>query len=184
MLVLHPKTWMVIAGPLGELVSVGISVSVDTGAFVLVGMIALAVDVATAGVAVATPITTGVGVNIDGVGVAGRKGVGPGKGWMTQPLQDESRSVNKMGKMDFFIFSPLHSLYPACEMEQSPPFGFTLDCEPASRRTLSLLLLRANYSFAEKMIHVEYRQDAVSAVRTQIEASPDPMAGAVRVLYP
>ncbi len=77
MLVLHPNTWIVIAGPEGELVNDGagrgVSVFVDMGTLVLVGMITLAVDVA-------TPITTGVGVNIDGVGVEGRKGVGPGRG--------------------------------------------------------------------------------------------------------
>jgi len=73
-------------GPEGELVNVGtevgVSVLIEIGAFVFVGMIAGIVEVGTAGVAEAlvTPITTGVGVKMDGVGVAGRNGVGPGSG--------------------------------------------------------------------------------------------------------
>lgn len=53
-----------------------------------------------------TPITTGVAVYMDGVEVHGRKGVGPGRGWMIQPLQEVNRSVNKIKRMSFFIFSP------------------------------------------------------------------------------
>ena len=107
-------------GPVGELVSVGaergVSVFVTIGAFVFVGMIAVAVSVATTGVTegLVTPITTGVGVNMDGVGVGGRKGVGPGRGLIIQPLQDVSRNANKIGRVIFFIFSPLYLLYPAC----------------------------------------------------------------------
>ena len=115
MLVLHPSTLMETAGPLGEAVYVTDAVNVaDTtivGEFVNV---AVAVDVEIIAVADATPITTGVGVNMDGVGVAGKKGVGPGRGWMTQPPQEDSRDVNRNMGMSFFIFSPLISLYPAC----------------------------------------------------------------------
>ena len=124
MLVLHPSTLIAMAGPLGGLV--GVSVSVDIGAFVLVRMIALAVEVAMAGVADATPITTGVGVNMDGVGVDGRKGVGPGRGWMIQPLQDDNRSARRTGKMSFFIFSPLRSFYPSWIYIAKSQFGLTL----------------------------------------------------------
>jgi len=115
------------AGPVGELVSVGtgsdISVFVDIGAFVFVGMIVVAVGVAIPGVADAlvTPITTGVGVKMDGVGVEGRKGVGPGRGWMIQPLHDDNKSVNKIDRVIFCIFSPLYSFYPSYKVKQSPP---------------------------------------------------------------
>jgi hypothetical protein len=113
-------------GPAGELVRVaagmGVWVSVASGILVLVGMMPIAVGVRVAGILV-TPITTGVGVNMDGVGVDGRKGVGPGKGWMIQPLQDDSRNINRIGRINFFIFSPLYSLYPAYGTEQSPPIG-------------------------------------------------------------
>jgi len=122
-LVLHPNTLIVIAGPDGELVSVGaavgVSVSVDIVTFVLVGMTAL-VDVATAGVADATPITTGVGVKTDGVGVEGRKGVGPGRGWMIQPLQDDNRNADKIGRTNFFIFSPLVHCIPLVMLSKVP----------------------------------------------------------------
>jgi UDP-3-O-[3-hydroxymyristoyl] glucosamine N-acyltransferase len=120
MLVLHPSTVMDMDSPVGELVSVGadvdVVISVVIGALVLVGknvLVGVTVQVATAGVEVYTPITTGVGVNIDGVDVAGKNGVGPGKGWMTQPLQADNSSANKIGRMIFFIFSPLYLLYPA-----------------------------------------------------------------------
>jgi hypothetical protein len=119
MLVLHPNTLMEMDGPLGDAVNVGaevkVAVSVEIATFVFVGIMGVAVSVATMGVAEAlvTPITTGVGVNMDGVGVGGRKGVGPGRGWMIQPLQDVSRNANKIGRVIFFIFSPLYLLYPA-----------------------------------------------------------------------
>jgi hypothetical protein len=81
MLVLQPSTFIEMAGPLGDAVSVtdgvAVAVSVESGALVLVDV---TVTVATTGVEVLTPITTGVGVYMDEVGVAGRKGVGPGKG--------------------------------------------------------------------------------------------------------
>jgi hypothetical protein len=81
MLVLHPSTLMEMDGPVGDAVNVGkginVAVSVEIGALVLVGA---TVSVATAGVEVLTPITTGMGVNMDGVGVEGRNGVGPGRG--------------------------------------------------------------------------------------------------------
>jgi hypothetical protein len=117
-LVLHPSTLREIDGPVGELVSVGIGRDVS----VFVGTIVVAVGVAIPGVADAlvTPITTGVGVKMEGVGVAGRKGVGPGKGWMIQPLHDDNRSVNKIERVIFCIFSPLCSFYPPYVVEQSP----------------------------------------------------------------
>jgi hypothetical protein len=59
-----------------------------------------------AGVEVFTPITTGVGVWIRGVGVGGKKGVGPAPGRNTQPLQDDSRNANRIVKIGVFIFSP------------------------------------------------------------------------------
>jgi len=65
MLVLHPNTLIAMEGPLGVLVRMGngvnAAVSVELGAFVLVGAKVLLM-VATAGVEVFTPITTGVGV--------------------------------------------------------------------------------------------------------------------------
>ena len=110
-LVLHPSTLIEIAGPVGELVSVCTGRDVS----VCVGMIVVAVGVAMPGVADAlvTPITTGVGVKMDGVGVEGRKGVGPGKGLMIQPLHDDNRSVKKIDRVIFCIFSPLCSFYPS-----------------------------------------------------------------------
>jgi hypothetical protein len=81
----------------------------------------MGVDVAMAicgvGVALATPITTGVAVNIDGVFVRGRKGVGglKGPGWITQPLQDATKSVESTTRitgMVFFISSPPYYCTP------------------------------------------------------------------------
>jgi hypothetical protein len=81
MLVLQPSTFIEIDGPLGDAVDVidGVTVAVsdEIGALVLV---AVMVSVVTIGVEVFTLMTTGVGVYIDGVGVAGKNGVGPGKG--------------------------------------------------------------------------------------------------------
>lgn len=75
---------MEMAGPVGEFVSVGtgrgVSVFVTIGAFVFVGIIIVAVAIPGVADALVTPITTGVGVKMDGVGVEGRKGVGPGRG--------------------------------------------------------------------------------------------------------
>jgi len=120
-LVLHPNTVMEMDGPLGGLVRVaagiGVSVSVDMTT-VVVGV---------AGILV-TPITTGVGVNMDGVGVEGRNGVGPGSGWMIQPLQDVNIHANRIGRISFFIFSPLLLFYPSCEVKQSPPMGLFWNC--------------------------------------------------------
>ena len=122
MLVLHPSTLIEMDGPLGLAVCVGAEISVLEG--IVVGTFVFAtigVDVAITGVKVGTPITTGVGVNMDGVSVAGRKGVGPGKGWITQPLQDViNRSANKLGRVSFFILSPRYLLYLACVVEKSP----------------------------------------------------------------
>jgi hypothetical protein len=106
-------------GPVGGLVRVaagiGVSVLVAIGTFVLVGMIAVDVKVA-------TPITTGVGVNIDGVGVDGRNGVGPGRGCMTQPLQDVNIYAKRTGKISFFIFSP-RVIVSLLQDEAKPPKG-------------------------------------------------------------
>jgi hypothetical protein len=57
---------------------------------------------------VAAPITTGVAVKTDGGCVNGAKGVGalPGRGWMTQPLHDDSKSAVTMKGAARFIFSP------------------------------------------------------------------------------
>jgi len=117
------------AGPVGELVSVGTGRDVS----VFVGMIVVTVGVAIPGVtdALVTPITTGVGVKMDGVGVEGRKGVGPGRGWMIQPLHDDNRRVNKIDRVIFCIFSPLYSFYPSYKVKQSPPL-VTLNMEVRS----------------------------------------------------
>jgi hypothetical protein len=122
MLVLHPSTLMATDGPLGIAVSVGVGVDVSVFVGIVDGwfvFVAVKVEVAISGVEVATPITTGVDVNIDGVGVEGRKGVGPGRGWITQPLQDDNRSIRRIGRINFFIFCPLCSLYPASKVKQS-----------------------------------------------------------------
>ena len=50
---------------------------------------------------------------MDGVGVDGKNGVGPGAGWMIQPLQDDNSNTNRIGRVIFFIFSPRYLLYPA-----------------------------------------------------------------------
>ena len=126
---------MEIAGPAGELVSVGIGRAVS----VFVGMIVVAVGVAIPGVADAlvTPITTGVGVKMDGVGVEGRKGVGPGRGLMIQPLHDDNRNANKIDRVIFCIFSPLCSFYPSYKVKQSPPLV-------TSNREFALVILDGN----------------------------------------
>jgi len=93
------------AALVGELVKVAVAVEVE--------MIAV-------GDALATPITTGVAVNIDGVCVTGKNGVGPGRGWTTQPPQADMRNTNRNIGMSFFIFSPLFLLYPAWLVGQSP----------------------------------------------------------------
>lgn len=88
MLVSQPNTLMEMDGPLGVPVRVDVAaktaVSVAFGTLLFVGVMALVI-VAAAGVEVFTPITTGVGVWIRGVGVGGKKGVGPDPGWKTQP---------------------------------------------------------------------------------------------------
>ena len=77
MLVLHPNTLTDTDGPL----ETKVCVVAGEGVLVLTGInVGIPVFVAIKGVEVATPITTGVGVNMDGVGVAGRKAVGPGRG--------------------------------------------------------------------------------------------------------
>ena len=111
MLVLHPNTLMVMAGSVGRLVGavvgVDVSVAVDVGKFVDVEIAAL-VDVTGT---LVTPITTGVGVNMDGVGVDGKKGVGPGRGCIIQPLQDVSIHARRIGRIFFFIFYSSESFY-------------------------------------------------------------------------
>lgn len=107
---------MAMAGPEGELVKVavvtGILVAVNVMVCVGDGMpVELAVGTTGVDEALVTPITAGVGVKIDGVKVAGKKGVGPG--WITQPLQADNRIVIKSKGMARFIFSPLAVLYPA-----------------------------------------------------------------------
>jgi len=99
------------AGPLGVKVGdgegVNVTVFVMMGALVLVGknvLVGVTVQAVMTGVDVYTPITTGAGVNTDGVGVDGKNGVGPGNGWMVQPLQDESTNINIIVGMNFFIF--------------------------------------------------------------------------------
>lgn len=121
MLVLHPNTLMEMDGPLGGLVRVDTGIGIS----VLVDMTAVVVDVAST---LVTPITTGVGVNIDGVGVDGRNGVGPGRGCMIQPLQDVNRYAKRTGTISFFIFSPLASLYPSYKTKQSPPKDLLWNC--------------------------------------------------------
>jgi len=105
MLVLHPSTLMETDSPLGIGVGDGAGISVSdgivVGAFVFVG-----IAVAMNGVEVATPMIAGVGVNMYGVGVGGRNGVGPGMGWIIQPLQDDNRSMNTIEGIRRFIFSP------------------------------------------------------------------------------
>ena len=120
--VLQPSTSTEIEGPLGGLVSVIVGVSELTGMSVFVGMF---VEVETFGVADAlvTPITIGVAVNIDGVGVKGMNGVGgfPGNGCITQPLQEVSKTANKIMGTILFIFSPLNDCIPLVPKQQSPP---------------------------------------------------------------
>lgn len=114
MLVLHPSTLMTIDGPLGRTVCVGMGVDVSVLAGIKVGsLVFVAVNVAMIGVEVATPITTGVDVKMDGVDVEGKKGVGPGRGCITQPLQDDRKNKNTINGTSFFISSPLCSLYPS-----------------------------------------------------------------------
>ena len=81
MLVLQPNTFTEMDGPLGRFVRDGVSEIKTKGVFVG-SEVNVLVAMEIPGVADATPITTGVGVNMDGVGVAGRNGVGglPGKG--------------------------------------------------------------------------------------------------------
>jgi hypothetical protein len=104
---------------MGKLVRVatgdGVSLSVEIGVFVLVAII---VDVAET---LVTPITTGVGVKIEGVGVEGKKGVGPGRGWIIQPLQDDNTNIKRIGRINFLIFFSSKSFYPSCGVKQSPP---------------------------------------------------------------
>jgi len=119
-LVLHPNTLMEMDGPLGGLVRVaagiGVSVSVDMTT-VVVGV---------AGILV-TPITTGVGVNMDGVGVEGRNGVGPGSGWMIQPLQDVNIHANRIGRISFFIFFSSTFILSLLRSEAKSPDGLILE---------------------------------------------------------
>src|SRR5574341_2569219 len=107
MLVSQPKTRIEMDGPLGVPVTVAegenTAVSVGFGAVVLVAVAAF-VKVAIAGVEVFDPRTTGAGVWIRGVGVGGKKGVGPEPGWKTQPLQEESRNTNTSARIGVFIF--------------------------------------------------------------------------------
>src|SRR5262245_37250886 len=117
---------MEIAGPLGLAVKVGetitTAVSVAFGAPVLVTD-AVLVIVATTGVELLTPITTGVGVWIGGVGVGGKKGVGPGMGWKTQPLQDESRNANRIRRIGVFIFFSSASIVSLFRIPRKAPMS-------------------------------------------------------------
>jgi len=126
MLVLQPSTWMEMEGPLGLAVHVGergsTAVSVAFGAPVLVTDVVLVI-VAMAGVEVLTPITTGVGVWIDGVGVGGKKGVGPGMGSKTQPLQDESRNPNRIRRIGVFIFFSSASIVSRFRVPRKAPMS-------------------------------------------------------------
>ena len=79
MLVLHPNTLMEMDSPLGRRVGDGVKVSVLDG-MVVGALVFVAMAVAMNGVDVATPMITGVGVKMNGVGVIGKKGVGPGNG--------------------------------------------------------------------------------------------------------
>lgn len=99
-------------GPVGELVRVGVTMSVLVGVKVKVKVkegvvggspVDVAVAVGKTGVddALVTPITAGVGEKIEGVNVAGRKGVGPG--WITQPPHADSKNVSKTMGISFFI---------------------------------------------------------------------------------
>ena len=108
MLVLHPRTLMEMDGPLGDAINVGagvnVAVSVELGTLVLVaGMVEVAIN----GVEVFTPITTGVGVIMDGLGVEGKNGVDPDRGWMIQPLHEDNRSANRIRRIYCFIFFSL-----------------------------------------------------------------------------
>src|SRR5574342_551700 len=105
MLVSQPSTMMETAGSLG--VTVGVGEGTDVAVSVMLGTlvgIAVFVKVAMAGVEVFAPMTTGVGVWIRGVGVGGKKGVGPDPGWKTQPLQDDSRHTNRSAGSGVLIF--------------------------------------------------------------------------------
>ncbi len=121
MLVLHPSTLMVMADSLGRLVNVAagvdVSVAVDMGKAVDVEIAALVGVTDT----LVTPITTGVGVNMDGVGVDGKKGVGPGRDCIIQPLQDVSMHASRIGRIFFLIFTPLSHFIPSRELKQSHP---------------------------------------------------------------
>jgi NADH:ubiquinone oxidoreductase subunit F (NADH-binding) len=114
---------MVRAGPEGEFVNVGVTMgvllAVSAGVLVNVG-----VEVGTTGVAEAlvTPITADVAVKMDGVKVAGKKGVGAG--WMTQPLQEDDRSTNKRRGMTRFIFySSCGYCIPLASLGKVPNFS-------------------------------------------------------------
>jgi hypothetical protein len=111
MLVLHPKTSTLTAGAgviavavlSGEGVSVTIGVSV-TGAK---GVLVITMAVAMTGVDVLPPITTGVGEMIEGVCVAGKKGVG----WLygddgKNQSHDANMNIATSMQTNFFISSP------------------------------------------------------------------------------
>jgi hypothetical protein len=109
-LVLQPRISIESRGPPGGLVSVfaGVSEGMSVGAVVAV-MKGIGVDVGIVAEAVRlAAMMTGVAVWIEGVFVGGRKGVGglAGPGWITQPLQDASKSIDRIVKMFFFISSP------------------------------------------------------------------------------
>jgi hypothetical protein len=66
----------------------------------------MAVEVAIAGVDVAlAAMTTGVAVRMEGVFVGGRNGVGGlnGPGWITQPLQDATKSIRNIVRITALI---------------------------------------------------------------------------------
>jgi hypothetical protein len=113
MLVSHPRISTDATGPLGIVgwvvsllrgvfdgIDVGAVVAVINGRLVEVGSWTVGVRLA--------GTTTGVAVKIEGVLVGGRKGVGGsnGPGWITQPLQADVSSINRIDTRVFFITSP------------------------------------------------------------------------------
>jgi hypothetical protein len=117
MLVLQPRISTEISGPLGELVSAppGVSEGIDVEVGVaVINVKAVAVAICGVEVALATPITTGVAVKMEGVLVGGRNGVGGlnGPGWITQPLQDASRSIARSTGIVFFILFSSYDCIP------------------------------------------------------------------------
>ena len=53
--------------------------------------------------------------------MGGRKGVGPGRGRMLQPLQEENRIANRIAGMNFFIFFSSVVIVSRLGREAKPP---------------------------------------------------------------